>query len=116
MSLRAIARYFYPPARRQPYIPRQLITDYDIRQASELERLAMRARRARSPEAARAVFKTYQVSSTRDLRQIPKFRPSRPTPMQRLVVLLARVLGYSTYNPFRRDHRMQVRYQYKRRR
>jgi hypothetical protein len=104
---RKLFRYFFHEPEKLAYRPRQFISPYDIREATEEQLLIMKAIKARSPEEAQRLLDKHDAANVYDL--IAKLEREKPSFWQRVkgraVTLLMRIEGSSRDNPVYRKRR-----------
>jgi len=100
--------------KKTPYIPRQLINPYILREATEDELLLMMMGYARSPDAARLLLTRSAADSAGEfMRRFPKRRPSFLR--RRFIALIQWAEGHYRGSAFRNlsnQSEVYVRYKY----
>jgi hypothetical protein len=103
-------KYFIRPRRGLSHIPRQYISEYDIRNATDEELRLMRAGVARSPREARRLLEYYGVSRAVDCLKLlpPREKPLWEKIKRRAIWLVMRIEGAQYKIKFDRGRDNQV--------
>lgn len=113
--IRDIRLWFFPK-RRFRRAPNTIISPYYMPDANEQERLLMMAGVARSPQVAAALMRAYGVKTAQEvLERLPA--PRKRGVMHRLMLLIRRIEGHDTRDPYKRtgnEDRVRVSYKIRR--
>jgi hypothetical protein len=107
--------WFWPRRKFKPAL-RTIISPYDLREATEQQRLLMLAGAARSPQDADMLMKYFHVSTAMEvLARLPP--PKKRSLKRRWILLMRRIEGHDPTNIYeiKPDNQITVRYRYKRR-
>lgn len=116
-TYRELLRYLFPPHRFSLNHGRRIISPYDLKNASEDERLLMLAGVARSPQDARHLMKKHHATSATDVLRVVERQRRYATARERLKLLIRRIDGHDTRDvwgsPNDTSAKVDVQYRYR---
>jgi hypothetical protein len=98
-----------PRWKRLPMIPRTWSVEYDRREVDRWTQQVMAVKRTRSPHDVEVLMKKHGVKNSRELALALQPRRRRRHVGRRVIALIQRIAGTTSYDPFRKIAREHMR-------